>query len=162
MIYRACIYFHEFLEVGGLNPRLVLLTHNGATQDEGLKSDCLVLYSSDPKCKANATLPMALYVVCTIIVLPQLPWTNLVCSTCSLSSIAARHGKPSAQLEFMPFRDAGRGRSDSTQAFMTASGAFGKPSDTTSPANHTADWFDIQGTDVSAFSYNNSTLTNVS
>ncbi|KAF9518410.1 hypothetical protein BS47DRAFT_297949 [Hydnum rufescens UP504] len=76
MIYRACIYFHEFLE------------------DEGLKSHRLVLYSSnDPKRKANAALLMALY----LIVHRRPPWEAF---------------RPIAELEFMPFRDAGRGRSD--------------------------------------------------
>ncbi|EPT03178.1 phosphatases II [Fomitopsis schrenkii] len=64
-------------------------------EDDSLSSHRLVLYSSnDPRRKANAALIMALYVM---IVHQRPPWE-------------AFH--PIAEIEFMPFRDAGRGRSD--------------------------------------------------
>ncbi|KAF8306264.1 phosphatases II [Clavulina sp. PMI_390] len=65
------------------------------TEDDSLKGYRLVLYSSDdPRRKANAALMMALYV---LIVLHRPPWEAFY---------------PIAETEFMPFRDAGRGRSD--------------------------------------------------
>ncbi|THH33724.1 hypothetical protein EUX98_g437 [Antrodiella citrinella] len=92
------VYLSFFQDWGPLNLAMVykacILFHE-LLQDEELSSYRLVLYSSnDPRRKANAALLMALYVM---IVQQRPPWE-------------AFH--PIAELEFMPFRDAGRGRSD--------------------------------------------------
>ncbi|TCD71273.1 cell division control protein 14 [Steccherinum ochraceum] len=92
------VYLSFFQDWGPLNLAMVykacILFHE-LLQDEELSSYRLVLYSSnDPRRKANAALLMALYVM---IVQQRPPWE-------------AFH--PIAEIEFMPFRDAGRGRSD--------------------------------------------------
>ncbi|OCH93581.1 tyrosine protein phosphatase [Obba rivulosa] len=92
------VYLSFFEDWGPLNLAMVykacILIHE-LLQDETLSSHRLVLYSSsDPRKKANAALLMSLYVM---IVQQRPPWE-------------AFH--PIAELEFMPFRDAGRGRSD--------------------------------------------------
>lgn len=77
-----------------------------------MKSHRLVLYSSDnPKRKANAALLMALFVVGASI---YASFTGLISP---FQMIVQRQAPweafhPIAELEFMPFRDAGRGRSD--------------------------------------------------
>ncbi|KDQ14234.1 hypothetical protein BOTBODRAFT_33022 [Botryobasidium botryosum FD-172 SS1] len=91
-------YVSFFEDWGPLNIAQVwkacILIHE-LLEDVELVSHRLVLYSSsDPRRKANAALLMALYVM---IVQRRAPWE-------------AFH--PIAELEFMPFRDAGRGRSD--------------------------------------------------
>ncbi|KAF8516643.1 protein-tyrosine phosphatase-like protein [Gautieria morchelliformis] len=92
------VYMSFFEDWGPLNIAMVykacILMHE-LLEDKEMKSHRLVLYSSDnPRRKANAALLMALFVM---IVQRQAPWE-------------AFH--PIAELEFMPFRDAGRGRSD--------------------------------------------------
>ncbi|TDL29089.1 phosphatases II [Rickenella mellea] len=92
------VYLSFFEDWGPLNLAMVykacILIHE-LLEDEELKSHRLVLYSSnDPRRKANAAVLMALYVM---IVQRRAPWE-------------AFH--PIAELEFMPFRDAGRGHSD--------------------------------------------------
>ncbi|KAE9404464.1 phosphatases II [Gymnopus androsaceus JB14] len=92
------LYLSFFQDWGPLNIAMVykacILIHE-LLEDRDLASHRLVLYSSnDPKSKANAALLMALY---AMIVLRQAPWE-------------AFH--PIAEVEFMPFRDAGRGPSD--------------------------------------------------
>jgi hypothetical protein len=63
MVYKACILFHELLQVR----RLCGLCHHSSScriKDRDLAGYGLVLYSSnDPRRKANAALLMALYVV---------------------------------------------------------------------------------------------------
>ncbi|KIJ32361.1 hypothetical protein M422DRAFT_184583 [Sphaerobolus stellatus SS14] len=92
------VYLSFFEDWGPLNLAMVyracILIHE-LLEDKEMKDYRLVLYSSnDPRRKANAALLMALFVM---IVQRQAPWE-------------AFH--PIAELEFMPFRDAGRGRSD--------------------------------------------------
>ncbi|KAI0334809.1 tyrosine protein phosphatase [Cubamyces sp. BRFM 1775] len=92
------LYLSFFQDWGPLNLAMVykacILIHE-LLQDPAIASHRLVLYSSnDPRKKANAALLMALYVM---IVQQRPPWE-------------AFH--PIAEIEFMPFRDAGRGRSD--------------------------------------------------
>ncbi|PPQ79500.1 hypothetical protein CVT25_003382 [Psilocybe cyanescens] len=92
------LYLSFFQDWGPLNLSMVykacILIHE-LLEDKDLASHRLILYSSDdPKRKANAALLMALYVM---IVQRRAPWE-------------AFH--PIAELEFMPFRDAGRGPSD--------------------------------------------------
>ncbi|KAF8974296.1 protein-tyrosine phosphatase-like protein [Flammula alnicola] len=92
------LYLSFFQDWGPLNLSMVykacILIHE-LLEDKDLASHRLVLYSSDdPKRKANAALLMALYVM---IVQRRAPWE-------------AFH--PIAEIEFMPFRDAGRGPSD--------------------------------------------------
>ncbi|KAG6330408.1 hypothetical protein ID866_8683 [Astraeus odoratus] len=92
------LYLSFFQDWGPLNLAMVykacILIHE-LLEDKDLASHRLVLYSSDdPRRKANAALLMALYVM---IVQRRAPWE-------------AFH--PVAELEFMPFRDAGRGPSD--------------------------------------------------
>ncbi|KAG8923707.1 cell division control protein 14 [Tulasnella sp. 418] len=91
-------YLSFFEDWGPLNLGQVykacILMHE-LLEDHRLASHRLVLYSSnDPRRKANAALLMALFVM---IVQRRQPWE-------------AFH--PIAEMEFMPFRDAGRGRSD--------------------------------------------------
>ncbi|KAG8754601.1 cell division control protein 14 [Serendipita sp. 396] len=74
--------------------RTLILIHE-LLQDKETSDHRLVLYSSsDPRRKANAALLMALFVM---IVLRRPPWEAF---------------QPLAELEFMPFRDAGRARPD--------------------------------------------------
>ncbi|KAF9482442.1 phosphatases II [Pholiota conissans] len=92
------LYLSFFQDWGPLNLSMVykacILIHE-LLEDSELSSHRLVLYSSDdPKRKANAALLMALYIM---IVQRRAPWE-------------AFH--PIAEMEFMPFRDAGRGPSD--------------------------------------------------
>ncbi|TFK56137.1 phosphatases II [Heliocybe sulcata] len=91
-------YLSFYLDWGPLNIAQVYKTCiyiHELLEDEDLTNHRLVLYSSsDPRRKANAALLMALYVM---IVQRRAPWE-------------AFH--PLAELEFMPFRDAGRGPSD--------------------------------------------------
>ncbi|KAI0829406.1 tyrosine protein phosphatase [Trametes gibbosa] len=92
------LYLSFFQDWGPLNLAMVykacILIHE-LLQDPAIASHRIVLYSSsDPRKKANAALLMALYVM---IVQQRPPWE-------------AFH--PIAEIEFMPFRDAGRGRSD--------------------------------------------------
>ncbi|KAG6896682.1 hypothetical protein C0992_006755 [Termitomyces sp. T32_za158] len=92
------LYLSFFQDWGPLNLAMVykacILIHE-LLEDKELSSHRLVLYSSnDPRRKANAALLMALYVM---IVQRRAPWE-------------AFH--PIAEMEFMPFRDAGRGPSD--------------------------------------------------
>ncbi|KAH8115823.1 tyrosine protein phosphatase [Phellopilus nigrolimitatus] len=92
------LYLSFFKDWGPLNLAMVykacILIHE-LLEDEELKSYRLVLYSSDdPRRKANAALLMALYVM---IVQKRAPWEAF---------------QPVAELEFMSFRDAGRGFSD--------------------------------------------------
>ncbi|EIW61835.1 tyrosine protein phosphatase [Trametes versicolor FP-101664 SS1] len=92
------LYLSFFQDWGPLNLAMVykacILIHE-LLQDPAIATHRLVFYSSsDPRKKANAALLMALYVM---IVQQRPPWE-------------AFH--PIAELEFMPFRDAGRGRSD--------------------------------------------------
>ncbi|KAI0751314.1 phosphatases II [Daedaleopsis nitida] len=92
------LYLSFFQDWGPLNLAMVykacILIHE-ILQDPAIIDHRIVLYSSsDPRKKANAALLMALYVM---IVQQRPPWE-------------AFH--PIAELEFMPFRDAGRGRSD--------------------------------------------------
>ncbi|KAF8897196.1 protein-tyrosine phosphatase-like protein [Infundibulicybe gibba] len=91
-------YLSFFQDWGPLNIAMVykacILIHK-LLEDKGLAPHRLVLYSlDDPRRKANAALLMALYVM---IVQRRAPWE-------------AFH--PIAEIEFMPFRDAGRGPSD--------------------------------------------------
>ncbi|KAJ3821596.1 tyrosine protein phosphatase [Lentinula raphanica] len=92
------LYLSFFQDWGPLNIAMVykacILIHE-LLEDQELATRRLVLYSSnDPRKKANAALLMALYVM---IVQRRAPWE-------------AFH--PIAEVEFMPFRDAGRGPSD--------------------------------------------------
>ncbi|GLB33472.1 putative dual specificity protein phosphatase, N-terminal half [Lyophyllum shimeji] len=92
------LYLSFFQDWGPLNIAMVykacILIHE-LLEDKDLASHRLVLYSSDdPRRKANAALLMALYVM---IVQRRAPWE-------------AFH--PIAEVQFMPFRDAGRGPSD--------------------------------------------------
>ncbi|KAF8165083.1 phosphatases II [Crassisporium funariophilum] len=92
------LYLSFFQDWGPLNIAMVykacILIHE-LLEDKELASHRLVLYSSDdPRRKANAALLMALY---SMIVQRRAPWE-------------AFH--PIAEIEFMPFRDAGRGPSD--------------------------------------------------
>ncbi|KAJ7283452.1 phosphoprotein phosphatase [Mycena rebaudengoi] len=92
------LYLSFFQDWGPLNIAMVykacILIHE-LLEDKDLTPHRLVLYSSDdPKRKANAALLLALYIM---IVQRRAPWE-------------AFH--PIAELEFMPFRDAGRGPSD--------------------------------------------------
>ncbi|TFK73025.1 phosphatases II [Pluteus cervinus] len=92
------LYLSFFQDWGPLNIAMVykacILIHE-LLEDKDLAGHRLVLYSSDdPRRKANAALLMALYVM---IVQRRAPWE-------------AFH--PIAEVEFMPFRDAGRGPSD--------------------------------------------------
>ncbi|KAI5122128.1 hypothetical protein M0805_000776 [Coniferiporia weirii] len=92
------LYLSFFKDWGPLNLAMVykacILIHE-LLEDGELKPYRLVLYSSDdPRRKANAALLMALYVM---IVQKKAPWEAF---------------QPVAELEFMPFRDAGRGFSD--------------------------------------------------
>ncbi|KAK0453198.1 tyrosine protein phosphatase [Armillaria borealis] len=92
------LYLSFFQDWGPLNIAMVykacILIHE-LLEDPNLAQYRLVLYSSDdPRRKANAALLMALYVM---IVQRRAPWE-------------AFH--PIAEVEFMPFRDAGRGPSD--------------------------------------------------
>lgn len=92
------LYLSFFQDWGPLNLAMVykacILIHE-LLEDKDLASHRIVLYSSDdPRRKANAALLMALYVM---IVHRRTPWD-------------AFH--PIAEIEFMPFRDAGRGPSD--------------------------------------------------
>ncbi|KAJ3802711.1 tyrosine protein phosphatase [Lentinula aff. detonsa] len=92
------LYLSFFQDWGPLNIAMVykacILIHE-LLEDKDLAEHRLVLYSSNnPKRKANAALLMALYVM---IVQRRAPWE-------------AFH--PIAEVEFMPFRDAGRGPSD--------------------------------------------------
>lgn len=91
-------YYSFFKDWGPLNLAMVykacIYIHE-LLEDESLKTCRLVLYSSDdPRKKANAALLMALYIM---IVQKRTPWEAF---------------QPIAELEFMPFRDAGRGLSD--------------------------------------------------
>ncbi|EJU05995.1 hypothetical protein DACRYDRAFT_97638 [Dacryopinax primogenitus] len=92
------VYLSFFEDWGPLNLAMVYracIQIHDYLQDELLAAHRLVLYTStDPRRKANAALLMALYVM---IVQKKAPWE-------------AFH--PIAEMEFMPFRDAGRGRSD--------------------------------------------------
>ncbi|KZT62206.1 phosphatases II, partial [Calocera cornea HHB12733] len=92
------VYMSFFEDWGPLNLAMVYrscIQIHDYLQDEQLESHRLVLYTStDPRRKANAALLMALYVM---IVQRKAPWD-------------AFH--PIAEMEFMPFRDAGRGKSD--------------------------------------------------
>ena len=83
-----------------------------ACKDESLKSCRLVLYSSDdPRKKANAALLVSLYVVSVLI-------TKVCDVLLSVGQMIVQKRppwdafQPIAELEFMPFRDAGRGLSD--------------------------------------------------
>ncbi|TRM68477.1 protein-tyrosine phosphatase-like protein, partial [Schizophyllum amplum] len=92
------LYLSFFQDWGPLNMAMVykacILIHE-LLEEEALRDYRLVLYSSsDARRKANAALIMALYV---LIVLRRAPWE-------------AFH--PISEMEFMPFRDAGRGPSD--------------------------------------------------
>ncbi|KAF8076047.1 tyrosine protein phosphatase [Lyophyllum atratum] len=92
------LYLSFFQDWGPLNIAMVykacILIHE-LLEDKDLASHRLVLYSSDdPRRKANAALLMALYVM---IVQRRAPWE-------------AFH--PIAEVQFMPFRDAGCGPSD--------------------------------------------------
>ncbi|KAF4575189.1 cell division control protein 14 [Pleurotus pulmonarius] len=92
------LYLSFFQDWGPLNLAMVykacILLHE-LLEDSELKSHRLVLYSSnDPRRKANSALLMALFVM---IVQRRAPWEAF---------------QPIAELEFMPFRDAGRGPSD--------------------------------------------------
>ncbi|KAF7353090.1 Phosphoprotein phosphatase [Mycena venus] len=92
------LYLSFFQDWGPLNIAMVykacILIHE-LLEDKDLSPHRLVLYSSDdPKRKANAALLLALFIM---IVQRRAPWE-------------AFH--PIAELEFMPFRDAGRGPSD--------------------------------------------------
>ncbi|KIY71833.1 phosphatases II [Cylindrobasidium torrendii FP15055 ss-10] len=92
------LYLSFFQDWGPLNMaqvyRACILIHE-LLEDADLSEHRIVLYSSDdPRRKANAALLMALYV---LIVQRRLPWDAF---------------QPIAEVEFMPFRDAGRGPSD--------------------------------------------------
>ncbi|KAJ7087191.1 phosphoprotein phosphatase [Mycena belliarum] len=92
------LYLSFFQDWGPLNIAMVykacILIHE-LLEDKDLAPHRLVLYSSDdPKRKANAALLLALFIM---IVQRRAPWE-------------AFH--PISELEFMPFRDAGRGPSD--------------------------------------------------
>ncbi|KAI0034409.1 protein-tyrosine phosphatase-like protein, partial [Vararia minispora EC-137] len=92
------VYSSFFRDWGPLNLAMVykccLYIHQ-LLVDEELSSYRIVLYASDnAHLKANAALLMALY---ALIVLQRAPWEAF---------------QPIAELEFKPFRDAGRGLSD--------------------------------------------------
>ncbi|KAG9079621.1 cell division control protein 14 [Ceratobasidium sp. UAMH 11750] len=92
------VYLSFFEDWGPLNLaqvyRACILIHE-LLQDTNLKRHRIVLYSSsDPRRRANSALLMALY---CMIVQRRTPWEVFY---------------PIAEIEFMPFRDAGRGRSD--------------------------------------------------
>ncbi|CAE6445627.1 unnamed protein product [Rhizoctonia solani] len=103
LYYYFCIddrllYLSFFEDWGPLNLaqvyRACILIHE-LLQDANLKRHRIVLYSSsDPRRRANSALLMALY---CMIVQRRTPWEVFY---------------PIAEVEFMPFRDAGRGRSD--------------------------------------------------
>ncbi|THH18034.1 hypothetical protein EW146_g2891 [Bondarzewia mesenterica] len=92
------VYMSFFQDWGPLNIAMVYkacIYIHSLLVDEELTSYRLVLYTSDnPQRKANAALLMALF---ALIVQQRAPWDAF---------------QPIAELEFMPFRDAGRGRSD--------------------------------------------------
>ncbi|KAI0069245.1 phosphatases II [Artomyces pyxidatus] len=92
------VYMSFFQDWGPLNIAMVYkacIYIHSLLIDEELTSSRLVLYTSDdPQRKANAALLMALF---ALIVQQRAPWDAF---------------QPIAELEFMPFRDAGRGRSD--------------------------------------------------
>ena len=79
MVYRACIYIHELLEVRiPTRPvsvaRFEIWADFLGEKDTALKQHRLVLYASeDPRRKANAALIMALYVV------GRAPWSSANC-----------------------------------------------------------------------------------
>ncbi|QRW01374.1 hypothetical protein RhiLY_00371 [Ceratobasidium sp. AG-Ba] len=92
------VYLSFFEDWGPLNLaqvyRACILIHE-LLQDSNLKRHRIVLYSSsDPRRRANSALLMALY---CMIVQRRTPWEVFY---------------PLAEIEFMPFRDAGRGRPD--------------------------------------------------
>lgn len=114
MVYKACILIHELLQVCC---RLLVL-HVAlipCSQDQSLASHRLVLYSSnDPRRKANAALLMAFYVVSCHVYLLLL---SVLLTVRGVQMIVQQRPPweafhPIAEVEFMPFRDAGRGRSD--------------------------------------------------
>lgn len=111
MVYKACILIHELLEV---RPSLALAPWSPLTcgiQDKELALHRLVLYSSnDPRKKANAALLMALYVVSCSRFRSSLQSDPLQMIVQRRAPWEAFH--PIAEIEFMPFRDAGRGPSD--------------------------------------------------
>ncbi|KAI9511288.1 tyrosine protein phosphatase [Russula earlei] len=92
------MYMSFFQDWGPLNVAMVYkacIYIHSLLMDEDLASHRLILYTSDdPQRKANAALLMALF---SLIVQQRAPWEAF---------------QPIAELEFMPFRDAGRGRSD--------------------------------------------------
>ncbi|KAH9175198.1 tyrosine protein phosphatase [Lactarius sanguifluus] len=92
------VYMSFFQDWGPLNVAMVYkacIYIHSLLIDEDLASHRLILYTSDdPQRKANAALLMALF---SLIVQQRAPWEAF---------------QPIAELEFLPFRDAGRGRSD--------------------------------------------------
>ncbi|KAN0140188.1 Protein-tyrosine phosphatase-like protein [Lactarius tabidus] len=92
------MYMSFFQDWGPLNVAMVYkacIYIHSLLIDEDLASHRLILYTSnDPQRKANAALLIALF---SLIVQQRAPWEAF---------------QPIAELEFLPFRDAGRGRSD--------------------------------------------------
>ncbi|KAI0052624.1 phosphatases II [Auriscalpium vulgare] len=92
------VYMSFFQDWGPLNIAMVYkacIYIHSLLNDAELAPFRLVLYTSDmPQRKANAALLMALF---SLIVQQRAPWDAF---------------QPIAELEFMPFRDAGRGRAD--------------------------------------------------
>ncbi|KAF8264304.1 protein-tyrosine phosphatase-like protein [Lactarius quietus] len=92
------MYMSFFQDWGPLNVAMVYkacIYIHSLLIDEDLTSHRLILYTSnDPQRKANAALLIALF---SLIVQQRAPWEAF---------------QPIAELEFLPFRDAGRGRSD--------------------------------------------------
>lgn len=92
------VYMSFFQDWGPLNVAMVYkacIYIHSLLIDEDLASHRLILYTSDdPQRKANAALLIALF---SLIVQQRAPWEAF---------------QPIAELEFLPFRDAGRGRSD--------------------------------------------------
>ena len=113
MVYKACILIHEILQVCLSWHVSSLSSHDTiSVQDPAIGTHRIVLYSSsDPRKKANAALLMALYVVSILLCGPPAAPTDV------LQMIVQQRPPweafhPIAEIEFMPFRDAGRGRSD--------------------------------------------------
>ena len=121
MVYRACILMHELLEVSVV--AVVYRQEEGSCvisvgQDKDLAPYRLVFYSSsDPRKKANAALLIALYIVRHFVHIYShahpLTFTSLICPQMIVHRRTPWEAfQPIAELEFLCFRDAGKGRSD--------------------------------------------------
>jgi cell division cycle 14 len=108
------MHLHSRTSRGPFSPTRAFESLTTFEQDESLASHRLVLYSSDdPRNKANIALLMALYVVRS----PSLSFRCSIDRPTLPQMIVQRRApweafQPIAELEFMPFRDAGRGPPD--------------------------------------------------